>query len=903
MARAGRIEVQVVGDTASLSRAFRQANRDTDAFGRRLRMAGTAAGIAGVAIGGAFVTIGLKSVNAAADFEKSLNVMQSVSGATATQMKAISKLALDLGKDIKLPGTSAKDAAEAMVELSKSGMSVNQIMKAVRPTLVLSAAAQISNARAAEITSNALNAFGLDASRTAKITDLLANAANASSVEIEDAADSMKMAGAVFAGFQGPAVGSEQALKDLATAIGLLGNAGIKGSDAGTSLKQMLLQLTGPSDKSAKAMDQLAAAAGISNDAIAKGANIAFTATGKMRSLPQIIDIVTKATENMTQKQRAFYITQVFGADASRAVIALMKQQGAGWDNMSKAIDKNGAAQDLAAAKMKGFRGAQEALSSTLDTLAITFGMRLLPVVTDFIVFLNTKAIPAAVKMAEAFDRNWPRIQAVIEDMWRSAKPIFEALITIIALVASTVDKHWALIERNMQALKREIQDAMKVVAALLRLPIDLLKGDWAKAWEDAKQIVTATIDGIKTYLTNQVENVKAIALGIGKAAYNGIKEGITGIGAFILEDVLGAIKTMLTNQAENVKTSATSIGKAILNGVVAGVAGIAAAVWTVITSILTKFVEMHENVLGWGLKLGGWLKDAIVDGVSGVALAVWGVVKEIPTFIIDKIEALGGWAKGIGVAIKDAVVDGLAGIGDAIWDKIKQEVNDIKGPSGIDIAKSILGKGGTGPWSAKDVIPAGVSGGGNFAASGAAGGPTSLEASLHDEYAMARSMISNWADLGTYNPASLLPSGAPSDHAVYPAKAFDAGFSPATGWDNLSARAFFMQMIGRPGIHYAILGDKIWSAEQGLHQYFNASDHANHVHVSGYDRGGFLQPGWNLAWNGTGRPEPVGPARGGGPTINVTVNGAVGTKEEIAATIVDTINRNQRIGGMRFAT
>ena len=109
--------------------------------------------------------------------------------------------------------------------------------------------------------------------------------------------------------------------------------------------------------------------------------------------------------------------------------------------------------------------------------------------------------------------------------------------------------------------------------------------------------------------------------------------------------------------------------------------------------------------------------------------------------------------------------------------------------------------------------------------------GFSSLHKSLWEPYSIGRKM--GMSDLGTYNPASLLPSGAPSDHAVFPAFAFDLGITPSNGYTNTVGRKFFDLMAGRPGIHYVILGDKIWSTEKGLHDY-TAGGHSNHVHVSG---------------------------------------------------------------------
>lgn len=106
-----------------------------------------------------------------------------------------------------------------------------------------------------------------------------------------------------------------------------------------------------------------------------------------------------------------------------------------------------------------------------------------------------------------------------------------------------------------------------------------------------------------------------------------------------------------------------------------------------------------------------------------------------------------------------------------------------------------------------------------------------SLDRSLWEAYSIGRNM--GMPDLGTYNPMSRLPSGARSDHAVYPAMAFDLGVSPANGYANPTGKAFFQRMVGREEVEYVILGNKIWSRTRGLHTYYGGG-HDNHCHVSG---------------------------------------------------------------------
>ena len=108
-----------------------------------------------------------------------------------------------------------------------------------------------------------------------------------------------------------------------------------------------------------------------------------------------------------------------------------------------------------------------------------------------------------------------------------------------------------------------------------------------------------------------------------------------------------------------------------------------------------------------------------------------------------------------------------------------------------------------------------------------------SLHPSLHYLFSAGRNM--GLSDLGTYNPDSNLPSGAPSDHAVWPAYAFDLGVDPDTGYANPTGRAFFSLCVGNPAVEYVILGDRIASRNHGWHvRSYHGGGHMNHVHCSG---------------------------------------------------------------------
>lgn len=325
---------------------------------------GRAIGLA-IAGGTAIAAIGFKQViDLGRTYEQNLNTLQAVSGATADQMARVGQTATALGSDLSLPATSAADAAAAMTELAKGGLSVDQAMTAAKGTLQLAAAAQIDAASAATIQASALNAFGLSADHAGQVADILANTANASAVEITDMAQSLQAGGATAASFG-------VSIQDTATALGIFGNAGIKGSDAGTLLKSMLLGLVNQSKPAQAALKQL----GVD----------AFDAQGKFVGLPVVFEQLNAAAKRMTPEQYAAATSIAFGSDAARAAAIAAGTSAAEWDKMSAAVGRSGGAADVASAKTKGLSGAIEGFKSQLETVALSIYGKISPALTDFV--------------------------------------------------------------------------------------------------------------------------------------------------------------------------------------------------------------------------------------------------------------------------------------------------------------------------------------------------------------------------------------------------------------------------------------------------------------------------------------------------------------------------------------
>lgn len=354
----GVIEIDYNGrGPTQASKDLRGVGSTAEDSAKRTRRAGTQMASAGAIIAGGLAL----AVNSAADFEKQLSGIESVSGATGDQMEQIRNKALQLGKDTVF---SASESANAIEELVKAGVSVQGVMNgAADATVALAAAGGVSMPEAATIASNAMNQFGLAAKQLPGVADAIAGAANASAIDVSDFGYSLGQVGAVahLAGVD---------FNDTATAIALMGNAGIRGSDAGTSLKSMFQRLQPTTAKQAATMKEL----GIIT---ADGSNKFYDAQGNMKSLADVAQVLQGSLKGMTKQQKQATLNTLFGSDAIRAAAIVSDAGSKGFDKMAKSMGKVTAA-DVAAKRMDNLKGSIEQLKGSLETLMIQIGTPML---------------------------------------------------------------------------------------------------------------------------------------------------------------------------------------------------------------------------------------------------------------------------------------------------------------------------------------------------------------------------------------------------------------------------------------------------------------------------------------------------------------------------------------------
>lgn len=356
----GTIRGQMILDVKNALNAYTQARQAHISTVTALHtgagaMMASGAAIAGV---GAIMVAGFaQAIGAAAEFERRLDYFTAVSASTQQEYDAIREKALQLGADTIY---SANQIAESFIELGKSGVSAGDIIAGIGEGVAsLGAAADIPLDAAANIITSAVATFQLGAENAVMVADKLAGAANASIVDVQDLGVSLKYVGGVAASLGVP-------FTDVNTALAILGENGIKGSTAGTSLRQVLLGLNGSTEKAKNALEQL----GIIT---ADGTNKFYNMDGSAKSLAEVFQILQDATAGMSDQQRTATFQQIFATRALPSLIALTREGAAGFEEMAEAINKT-TALEVASERLDNLSGDLEILRGNIDTLLISSG-------------------------------------------------------------------------------------------------------------------------------------------------------------------------------------------------------------------------------------------------------------------------------------------------------------------------------------------------------------------------------------------------------------------------------------------------------------------------------------------------------------------------------------------------
>lgn len=311
-------------------------------------------GLAAVGVGAA-VALGLgQAAFASRDFEKEMSGVASVANASADEMNRLSEAAIAAGASTELAGVTAMSAAQAEAELVKAGIDVADVLGGgLQGSLALATAGQVDMAEAASIAAAAMNTFNLAGEDVGHIADVLAGGANKSAADVGSLGMAMRQAGLV-AGQTGVS------LEETVGTLSAFADRGLQASDAGTSMRTMLLRLTPQSAEAAELFEQL----GIK----------AFDAGGEFVGMAGLAGELQDALGGMSTEQRNAALNTLFGQDAIRGANVLLDLGAEGLRDYTQAVDDHGAAQRMAAIQTDNWAGDLEALGGAWESLMIDMG-------------------------------------------------------------------------------------------------------------------------------------------------------------------------------------------------------------------------------------------------------------------------------------------------------------------------------------------------------------------------------------------------------------------------------------------------------------------------------------------------------------------------------------------------
>jgi TP901 family phage tail tape measure protein len=291
-------------------------------------------------------------IRTAAQFEQSMNKVQALTRASGDDFKALRDLAKQLGATTKF---SASEAADAMAFLGMAGWKTEKILAGVPSVLNLAASSGVELSRAADIMSNIMGAFAIEADKAGSVADVMAAVMSTANVDMEMLAESMKYAGPVAKQFG-------TSLSDTAAAVGFLGNIGIQGAMAGTALRSAMLKLSAPTGRAAQMLKHI-------------GVQTA-TSDGKMRDFIDIMADMGKGLTKLDQQKQMILLKEVFGdrAVAGMSNIQEMAASGALGQYAESLKNVEGRAAEMMDTMGRGATGSMKAFTSALEGLAIEIG-------------------------------------------------------------------------------------------------------------------------------------------------------------------------------------------------------------------------------------------------------------------------------------------------------------------------------------------------------------------------------------------------------------------------------------------------------------------------------------------------------------------------------------------------
>lgn len=542
------------------------------------------------------VGLGAAAIKVGMDFEAGMSEVAAISGATGEEFEKLSALAKEMGATTKF---SASQSAEAMKYMAMAGWDTTQMLDGLSGIMMLAAASGESLASVSDIVTDALTAFGMSAAQSAEFADLLASTASSANVNVATMGETFKYAAPLFG-----ALG--YSAEDAALAIGLMGNAGIKGSQAGTALRGALTSLADPSGDAAVLMKEL---------------GISITdASGEMKPFKEVMDDLRSAFGNLDEAQQAQAASTLFGRNAMSGMLAIINASESDYAKLTEATRQySGAAGEMAEIMEDNLQGQLTKLKSALEGVGIQIFEILVP-------HLNT--LVAALMKAVEFFANLPEpVQTVIV----AVAGLAAALGPVIYILGSIVAKAGVLISAFSKisiaiAGKTAALGGATAASGALVAAKGALAAAFAALTAPIALVVAAIVAviGIGYLLIKNWDTIKEVGAAVWAGLKNGVSRAVSriGEGLTLLKDWFADLPGKLSAAFEAARAHVAQW----VSSVQEGFAALVTRAGEKVVELVQWFRELPERVGVFLLKL--FLEDIPYYVGYGLALMVQ-LVKE----------------------------------------------------------------------------------------------------------------------------------------------------------------------------------------------------------------------------------------------------------------------------------
>lgn len=575
------------------------------------------------------VAIGAAAVKTTADFDAQMSKVQAISGATGDEFDDLRDKAREMGAKTKF---SASEAGAAFEYMAMAGWKTGDMLDGIEGIMSLAAASGEDLATTSDIVTDALTAFGLSAKDSGHFADILAAASSNANTNVSMMGETFKYA-APIAGALG------YTAEDTALAIGLMANAGIKSSQAGTSLRKMMTELTGEIK--------------ISGDAIGDVVIQTTNADGSMRSFNDIIMDCRDAFSKLSESEKASTAEALVGKTAMSGFLAIMNASEADLNKLSSAIDNcDGSAEQMAATMQDNLNGQITILKSALQELAIQIGDALMPTIRNIVAKVQ-EFVEKLQQMDEGTRNTILRIAAF-------AAAIGPVLL-VVGKLTSGVGGAMKSIASMGKGILTFVNQAKLGVGAGGKLA-SAIAGIGPVGWAIIAVVAALTAAFVSLWKNNEEfrNNIIAIWEGI-KAKFEAFGQAIT--------DRLNALGFDFQN--------ITEVLKAVWDGFCAVLAPVFETAFNYISVVLGAVLDVLVGLFDVfaGIFTGNW--DQAWNGVKEVFSGYWEGIKGAFSVVLDGLKNLADVFLGWFGTDWDTVWSGIKEFFVSTWNSIKQFFSD----------------------------------------------------------------------------------------------------------------------------------------------------------------------------------------------------------------------------------